>query len=232
MQLTGTKLCIRACIERSLRHKLIMTEENKDAGKGNFLVVIGREFGSGGRKFGRELADRFGVTFYDKALLAEAASKMGYDPAIIERTDEKRPSFLRAFFGLDYGATTAPAFIPEMSEGIYEAMSHVIKEICSRESCVIVGRTADYVMRHHPRMASVFISAPMETRIRNVAARESMSEDEARSFILKKDKERESFYNYYTNRQWGRASNYHLCLDSTRLDSDMLELAVRRLLDL
>ena len=117
------------------------------------------------------------------------------------------------------------------SEGIYKAQSSVIKEICSKESCVIVGRTADYVMRDHPNMISIFLHAPMKTRIQNVMAKENIFDsDQAEDLIRKQDREREAYYNYFTNRHWGRADNYHLSVDSSRFDADKIIAAISHLL--
>ena len=157
---------------------------------------------------------------------------MGYAPEIFDRADEKRPSFLRSLLHLNYGATSS--FSPESdmsSEGIYKAQSSVIKEICSKESCVIVGRTADYVMRDHPNMISIFLHAPMKTRIQNVMAKENIFDsDQAEDLIRKQDREREAYYNYFTNRHWGRADNYHLSVDSSRFDADKIIAAISHLL--
>ena len=197
-----------------------------------FLIVIGRQFGSGGRRIGKEIADRLGIAYYDRKLITEAAHRMGYAPEIFERADEKRPSFLRSLLHLNYGATSS--FSPESdmsSEGIYKAQSSVIKEICSKESCVIVGRTADYVMRDHPNMISIFLHAPMKTRIQNVMAKENIFDsDQAEDLIRKQDREREAYYNYFTNRHWGRADNYHLSVDSSRFDADKIIAAISHLL--
>lgn len=197
-----------------------------------FLIVIGRQFGSGGRRIGKEIADRLGIAYYDRKLITEAARRMGYAPEIFERADEKRPSFLRSLLNLNYGATSS--FSPESdmsSEGIYKAQSSVIKEICSKESCVIVGRTADYVMRDHPNMISIFLHAPMKTRIQNVMAKENIFDsDQAEDLIRKQDREREAYYNYFTNRHWGRADNYHLSVDSSRFDADKIIAAISHLL--
>ena len=197
-----------------------------------FLIVIGRQFGSGGRRIGKEIADRLGIAYYDRKLITVAARRMGYAPEIFERADEKRPSFLRSLLHLNYGATSS--FSPESdmsSEGIYKAQSSVIKEICSKESCVIVGRTADYVMRDHPNMISIFLHAPMKTRIQNVMAKENIFDsDQAEDLIRKQDREREAYYNYFTNRHWGRADNYHLSVDSSRFDADKIIAAISHLL--
>ena len=195
----------------------------------NFIIVIGRQFGCGGRKIGRKIAEAFNIPYYDKTLLSKAAEECGMDPEIFRAVDEKRPSFLRNFLGLSCGTSTAPCTPGSFShlgpgslapESLYDAQSEVIRSICRQGSCVIVGRTADYVMRHHPGLISIFIQAPIEHRVKEIIDRkDAKSEVEASALAKKHDKERESYYNYFTNRSWGTAGNYHLCFDSSRFNA-------------
>ncbi len=200
-----------------------------------FLIVIGREYGSGGRRIGKMLATRLGVPYYDRTLLSEAASRLGYSPDIFVSKDEKRPSLLRSILSFSLGAPTANISGSTMSdEKIYEFQSRIIKEICGRESCVIVGRTADYVMREHPRMLSLFIHAPQQCRAEAIIRRGETSDmHEAMEIASRNDRKRASYYNYYTNREsWGRASNYHLSFDSSRISNEAILAAVRAMLGL
>lgn len=185
---------------------------------GNFVIVIGRQYGGGGRKLGKTLAARFGVPYYDKELLAEAAKTMGYSEKIFDRADEKKPSILRSLLSFNYGATSAPYNTFSLTnENIYRLQSDVIRRICEKSSCVIVGRTADYIMREHPGLLSIFVHAPLEKRVAGIIERgEAGDENEARELINRKDHDRESYYNYFTNRHWGRASNYDLTVDSSK----------------
>ncbi|MDE6007357.1 MAG: cytidylate kinase-like family protein [Muribaculaceae bacterium] len=201
--------------------------------KGPFLVVIGREYGSGGRRIGKMLADALGVSYYDRSLLDKAASRLGYNPDIFASKDERRPSFMRSILSFTYGAPTANISEAPMSpEKIYEYQSRVIKDICSKESCVIVGRTADYVMRDHPNVVSLFIHAPIEVRARNIISRGETSDiEQATEIANRRDRERESYYNYFTNRKsWGRANNYSLSFDSSRISDEAILKSVRDIL--
>lgn len=199
-----------------------------------FLIVIGRQFGSGGKQIGKLVADRLGVEYYDKKLLTEAALKYGFSAKIFAEADEKRPSPFRSLLHLALGASSTPFSQETLSaEGIYTAQSKVIKSICESNSCVIVGRTADYVMRDHPRLLSVFLHAPMEYRKKRVMRREAgISEDEAEELARKNDSQRESYYNYFTGRRWGSCANYHLSIDSSMFTdeeiADIIVSAVRR----
>lgn len=211
-----------------------MVTKGKEAGDNSkFLVVIGREYGSGGRRIGKMLAQALKVNYYDKSLLSEAAEKLGYSHEIFAHKDERRPSFLRSLLSFNYGAPTANISEAPMSdEKIYEFQSRVIKEICNRESCVIVGRTADYIMRDHPRMISLFIHAPKKHRAAAIIKRgETDNEKTAIDIAARNDKNRESYYNYYTNRNnWGRAHNYTLTFDSSRISDEAILRSVRDIL--
>lgn len=214
-----------------------LTGKNKENGQSveHFLIVVGRQYGSGGRRIGRMLADRLGVAYYDKTLLCKAAESLGYSTEIFERADERRPSLLRSLLSFSYGATTSGNGEEAMSaEKLYEFQSQVIREICDRESCVIVGRTADYIMRHHPRMVSLFIHAPEEHRASAlVRLGEAKELKEATETGRRRDRDRQSYYNYYTNSDnWGRAGNYHLSFDSSRISDDAILAAVRDMLGL
>lgn len=201
----------------------VMTEEtNSDK---NIIIVVGREYGSGGRRIARMLSNALGYSYYDKTLLQEAASRMGYSPEIFEKKDEKRPSLIRSILSFTYGAQTANIDGAPMSdEKIYEFQSRVIREICACESCVIVGRTADYIMRDHPGLISIFVHAPVECRAMSIISRgETDNLEEAIQKANEIDRNRESFYNYYTNREgWGRAKNYHISIDSSRISEDTI----------
>lgn len=201
----------------------------------NFVIVIGRQYGAGGRRLGKRLAERLCVPYYDKELLSEAADFLGFSKEIFSRADEKKPSMLRSFLSFSYGATSEQDPLGTLSdERIYELQSRVIRKICEKGPCVIVGRTADYVMRDHPGLLSVFVHAPVDTRARAIVSRgEARTLSEAIDRARKHDRSRESYYNYFTNRRWGFADNYDLTVDSSRFGIEdtcaMLESALRRM---
>lgn len=185
----------------------------------DFVIVIGRQFGAGGRHLGKQLAEALGVPYYDKELLAEAAGSLGYSQDIFQKADEKKPSILRSFISFNFGSPSASFDNYTLNDdNLYRAQSEVIRSICKKGSCVIVGRTADYVMRDHPGLLSIFIHAPEEHRAQAVIKRgEAANQAEAIEKVRKNDRTRESYYNFYTNRHWGRASNYDLTFDSSRI---------------
>ena len=190
------------------------------------IIVIGRQYGGTGRKTGRALAQLLGIPYYDKEIIGKVAASYGYDPDILLRADEKKPSPFRSMLLGKYGVMDMYATSPLSRESLYEAQTNVIRLICREGSCVSVGRTADYIMRDHPGLVSVFIHAPREWRARNIVGRgEASSIQEALVKIRKADSDREGYYNYFSGRKWGAADNYHLTLDASRLSTDdMVEL--------
>lgn len=203
------------------------TQVAQDYPDNSFVVVIGRQFGSGGRMIGRKIAEALGVPYYDKSLLKEAAAEFGLSDHLFNAADEKRPSLLRSLLHLNYGATSAPHDTTSLSnEGLYTAQSKVIRKLASRGSCVIVGRTADHILKDHPKLISIFLHAPLEERARRAAGRgDAEAFEKAKSLALHTDKKRESYYNYFTGRRWGFADNYTFSLDSSRISqSAIIEL--------
>ncbi len=189
-----------------------------------FVIVIGRQYGSLGRVIGKALAERLDISFYDRKLLSQAAEKYGFLPSVFEKADEKKPSILHSMIQYAYGNPSIQCCGDNLSdENIYEKQSSVIKAIAQEESCVIVGRTADYVLRHHPCMVSVFLHAPVDKRADEIIRRgDAQSHNAAVSLAAKVDKSRKSYYDYYTGRHWGQADNYHLSFDTSILSTDQI----------
>lgn len=187
----------------------------------NFVIVIGRQYGSGGRKLAEELANRLGVPFYDKKLLAAAAERYGFNPDIFIKADEKKPSPLHSFLSHTYGIRDSFGFETLSREKIYEVQSNVIRNICQNESCIIVGRTADHILRDNPNMISVFLHAPIEHRANLISGREDIaSKKEAAEIALRKDRDRKRYYDFFTDGNWGQSDNYHLSIDTSLIDTD------------
>lgn len=186
------------------------------------VIVIGRQFGSGGRRIGKLVAQRLQCPYYDKELLSKTAESMGYAREIFDIHDEKKPSPFRALLQGVYGIADNFHDTSMSAEHLYKEQSNVIRELGEKGSCVIVGRTADYVMRHHPGLVSVFLHAPVELRARAIVKRgESLTEEQAIDLANKHDHNREKYYNYYTGGQrWGKASNYHISIDASSLCDD------------
>lgn len=190
----------------------------------NFVIVIGRKFGSGGRNIGKIISEVLGIDYYDSEILSKAAQIEGIDPKVFKDHEEKKPSVLKTLLQGAYGIADNFHTVPLSSERIYRSQCKVIKELCNKSSCVIVGRNADYILRYHPRLLSVFLHSPESNRIKRILSRgEAKDESEAKELARKHDRRRESFYNFYTGEKlWGVASNYHLSLDTSNLEDNFI----------
>lgn len=190
--------------------------------KDSFVIVIGRQYGAGGKYLGKKLAETLGVPYYDKELLSETADALGFSKELFMKADERKPSMFRSFLSFNYGSPSAAFSSYVLSDdNLYRAQSHVIKSIAENGPCIIVGRTADYVLRDHPGLISIFVHAPIEERAKIIVNRgEAENTDKAIEKARKFDKSRESYYNFFTNRNWGHADNYHLSFDSSKISID------------
>ncbi len=187
----------------------------------DIVIVIGRRFGSGGRCVGKILADRLGLRYYDREILSEAAHRLGFDKNIFYANDEKRPSPLLSMLNCAAGASDECSFTRFNRDSFYRAQSDVIRDLGKEGGCVFVGRSADYILRDHPHLTSVFLTAPVEHRARRIMQRdEAQTEAKARDLAKSKDRDRESFYNYFTGRKWGTVDNYHITVDTCGLDDE------------
>ena len=190
----------------------------------NVVITIGREFGSGGREIGKKVADRLGIKFYDKELLQEAAKESGFCREIFENQDEKPTnSFLYSLVMDTYsmsGYTSAPFVDMPLNHKVFLAQFEAIKKLASEESCVIVGRCADYALAGNPDCVSVFIHADMDFRLKRIKAdtdKEFKDDNKVIDFINKTDKKRANYYNYYSSKKWGDSRSYDFCIDSSVL---------------
>ena len=188
-----------------------------------FVITIGRQFGSGGRELGSKLAKELGIAYYDKELLEEAAKQAGISEDIIERS----ASFFNAFIPVSIGYNPAASYLSSSStisaDNLYKAQSDVIETIAQRHSCVIVGRSADYVLRNHPRLVSIFIHANMDDCIDRIMGRgDCKTREEARAKAEKTNKLRASYYNFYTDKTWGNAASYDLTINSSTMSMDKI----------
>ena len=182
------------------------------------IIVIGRQYGSGGRKIGRIVAEKLGFSYYDSELLSHAAERLGMRREVFLAHDEKKPSIFRALLQGAYGiADNFHHTNLICGEKMYDEQSRLISELSHENACVFVGRTADHILRHNPELLSVFLHSPAENRAKCVINRgETEKFEEALDIIRKFDKDREEYYNFYTGtNNWGKAINYHLTLDSS-----------------
>ncbi|MGN1245445.1 MAG: AAA family ATPase [Muribaculaceae bacterium] len=192
--------------------------------KQNFVITIGRQYGSGGREIGRLVADALGIKYYDKELLTESSKASGVKPEVFEAADERTPSFFSNIWSFNLGFNAGSYLLgstPISDEKIYAAQSNVMKTLAQSSSCLIVGRSADYVLRNHPGLISIFIHSSIEDRILRIMNRRGIdSAEKAREIAEKKDKLRACYYNFYTDKVWGEAAGYDLSIDSSKLPAE------------
>lgn len=187
---------------------------------GRLVVTIGRQSGSGGRKIGELLAKKLGISFYDRELLTRAAKESGYCEELFQMHDEKpNNSFLYSLvmdtYSLGYGSS-AYMDMP-INHKIFLAQFEAIKKIANQENCVIVGRGADYALSELKYITSVFICADDTDRIQRMMEYYNIEFNKAKELMIKIDKKRAGYYNYYTNKRWGDTRSYDLCVNSSKL---------------
>ena len=199
------------------------------------IITIGREYGSGGRQIGQQVAQYFGIKCYDKELLEHAANDSGICRELFETHDEKPTnSFLYSLVMDTYSFGYSSAGFQEMpmNHKVFLAQFEAIKKLAGEGPCVMVGRCADYALSDNPDLFSIFIHAGEEARVKRICSRQLCSPKEAKDMIQKTDKSRSSYYNYYTNKKWGAASGYSLCLDSSKLGIEGTASAIIRTVQL
>ncbi len=184
------------------------------------IITIGRQFGSAGREIGNVLAEKLNIKLYDKEMLKRAAQESGFSEEIFETHDEKPTnSFLYSLvmdtYSLGYSANNF-ADMP-INHKIFLAQFDAIKKIADEGPCVLVGRCADYALENYDNVINIFIYADLEARIRRIARIYDLTDAKAKDLILKTDKKRANYYNYYTNKEWGAAKSYDLCINSSVL---------------
>ncbi len=179
------------------------------------LITIGRQFGSGGKAVAHILGHKLGIPVYDNELIDEAAKKSGFSKDLFEGSDEKkRPFFLSSIFSSNRYGHFSDNYINDAD--LFRIQSETIRSLAEKGSAIFVGRASDFVLRDM-NCIDVFLTAPLEVRKRFVSQREGISPEEAEEMILKREKEREAYYNYISFGNWGVASNYDLCIDSSIL---------------
>ena len=191
--------------------------------KTNMIITIGRQYGSAGLEIGKRLAEELDVQIYDKEMLKRAAKESGICESLFETHDEKpTSSFIYSLvmdtYSLGY-SSSGYADMP-INHKVFLAQFDTIKKIANEGPCVLVGRCADYALEERKDVINIFIYADMEQRIRRIARKYDLTDSKAKDVIQKTDKKRASYYNYYTNKEWGDAKGYDLCLNSGKLGVD------------
>lgn len=185
---------------------------------GNLVITIGRQCGSKGKLIGEKLAEALGVKCYDKELLSEAAKHSGLCEELFETHDEKPTnSFLYSLVMDTYslGYTTSAYMDMPINHKIFLAQFDTIKKLADEESCVIVGRCADYALAEYPNTVTVFITGNEPDKLEYLQQLYDVNESKAKDIMIKTDKKRASYYNYYASKRWGDAKSYDLCINSS-----------------
>ena len=179
--------------------------------EGNYVISIGRELASGGREIGEKLAGRLNIQFLDKKLIELAAEQSGLCKEFFENADEKTSSgIIGGLFGMrfpfitDGGVSTVNCL---SNDALFQVQSDVIRQVAATNSCLFVGRCSDYILRNHPRLINIFITANHQDRMERLQTRHQINAEQAEAMIEKIDKKRANYYNYYTYKSWGQASS-------------------------
>ena len=186
------------------------------------IITISREFGSGGRFIGEEVAKKLGIAYYDKNIIGQIAEKSGLSPEYIQENAELSPKkglFAYAFSGRDITGKS-------VEDMVYEAQRNIILELAEKGPCVIIGRNADYILKDRDDVLNVFIHGDMPEKIKRITGLHNVEEKEAVKMMADTDKRRRTNYNFYTDQNWGKASNYTLCLNSSQLGYDRCEMII------
>ena len=186
------------------------------------IITISRDFGSGGRFIGEEVAKKLGIAYYDKNIIGQIAEKSGLSPEYIQENAELSPKkglFAYAFSGRDITGKS-------VEDMVYEAQRNIILELAEKEPCVIIGRNADYILKDRDDVLNVFIHGDMLEKIKRITGLYNVKEKEAVKMMADTDKRRRTNYNFYTDQNWGKASNYTLCLNSSQLGYDRCEMII------
>ena len=186
------------------------------------IITISREFGSGGRFIGEEVAKKLGIKYYDKEIIGQIAKESGLAPEYIKENAELSPKkgiFAYAFTGRDITGKS-------VEDMVYEAQRKVILDLAEKEPCVIIGRNADYILKDRDDVLNVFIHGDMSEKTERIMCLYHVEEKEAVKMMADTDKRRMTNYSFYTDQKWGKASNYTLCLNSSEIGYDKCEAII------
>lgn len=189
----------------------------------NTIITIGRQFGSAGREIGEKVAAHFGIQCYDKELLTRAAKESGFCEEMIQNHDERPTNSFLYNLVMDtysFGYNSSSFIDMPISHKVFLAQFDTIKKIANEGPCVIVGRCADYALADYSNCVNLFIYGDMDTKVKRISSKYEVTENKAKDMIIKKDKQRQSYYNYYSSKKWGRADSYDLAINSSVLGID------------
>lgn len=186
----------------------------------NTIITIGRQYGSGGKEIAGILSKELDIPFYDKDLITRAAKDSGFCEEMIQFHDERPTNSFLYNLVMDtysFGYNSATMMDMPISQRVFLAQFDAIKKIADEGPCVIVGRCADYALADYKNAVHIFIHADEASKIERLMKKYDLTEQKAREAMIKKDRQRQSYYNYYSSKKWGRADSYDLTLNSAKL---------------
>lgn len=186
----------------------------------NTIITIGRQFGSAGREIGEKVAQKLNIPFYDKELLSRAAKESGFCEEMLVTHDERPTNSFLYNLVMDtysFGYNSSSFVDMPISHKVFLAQFDTIKKIAAEGPCVIVGRCADYALSDYDNCVHVFIHGDEKAKVKRIMEKYNLKEKAAKDMINKKDKQRQSYYNYYSSKKWGRSDTYDLSINSGKL---------------
>ena len=178
------------------------------------IITIGREFGSGGREFGRRIAEKLQIAYFDQEIITEIAKRTAMSEEYVRQIEEMRPTMSFPIqIGHSFYMTSDAMFHPDLS--IYTKQHDLLRELAMKSDCVIVGRCADYVLSEYSPCRRVFLHAPLEERVKRAVEEYGVSSRNPQFTVIRKDKDRSSYYNYFTDKKWGKVQNYDIALSTS-----------------
>lgn len=184
-----------------------------------FIITIGRQLGSGGRCIANLLAEHYGITAYDRKVIEMAAQESGLSAEFFENADEKKwHGFFHSIFSNRAAANALGSSENYLSnDALFKMQSDTIRDLAERESCIFVGRCADYILRNHPCHINLFFTADLSDRVCRIVQEKGITEAQATELIGKTDRSRADYYNYYSGKTWGAAESYDLCINTSHM---------------
>lgn len=184
------------------------------------IITIAREYGSGGRLIAQRVAEKLGIVYYDNEIIDLAAKELGFDIDTIRKAaEEKSSSFMYTM--------SSSAFTLPLNDQVFTTQSKIIRHLAKHDSCVIVNGCADYVLEDYDHVLTVFIHAPLESRMRRVKEDYKEVNEDVKQYVMKKDKRRSNYYNYYTTKKWGQLKNFDLTINSDLGIDEVADMIVK-----
>lgn len=200
--------------------------------KNDIIITISRQFASGGRSIGKRVAEALGLPYYDKELITLAAKESGYDEEFFENIEEKANNKFMYYLSSGFGNVSSWGTDIALDDKLFLIQADVIRSVAAKGSCVIVGRCADYVLNNNPDCVNIFIYSDIAHRIDRAKNDYHLDAPNLKDAILKSDKKRATYYNYYTDMKWGQMENYHLLLNSDSIGIDNSVELIKRYVQL